>query len=523
MSQLSLTPVTPTEEPASTALTPQHVIRTDTVLARFPIHTLAKRGQMEIHIIVKNAHGQVECSWQVCPNPAFGAPRQLAYKLDTLVINKKLDELGRPLPKVIRLGSLREIGHQLGFSIGQAVTDLRKAAHQNAGTYIIATLHYSATDGTERTLEAGFTRYSVVFTGQRLPDGTTADAVYLVLNEPYWEVLNNAPTRPLDYDYLKALTPAAQRCYEIISYKLFGALKYGHPHAKQLYSEYCTFAAQPRYPDYTHVKKQMYKIHKPHVASAYLTSVRYERTPDADGLPDWMMFYVPGPKAHAEYAAFNPRSRRRAERPTPVPQAAAHLDMEPAAAAPTPVVNEAQRTSAHELVQYFHERFHGASTVVPTTAKALAQAQDLITRYGVNQARHVVDFSVTAANETDYQPQTFSGIVQYTARALADYEKAQQRRAAEARAQDERRRAQADDERHAQYEAYRAERLAQLRASMPPDVLAAIEEAAAAQFEREHTSAFGREVLRRAALDHAVAAYGQIPSFAAWHPAQEPC
>ncbi|HYN63718.1 MAG TPA: hypothetical protein VES36_03860 [Candidatus Limnocylindrales bacterium] len=178
---------------------------------------------------------------------------------------------------------------------------------------------------------------------------------------------------------------------------------------------------------------------------------------------------------------------------------------------------------AQALVQYFHQRFHGASAVVPTTAKALAHAQDLITRYSVEQARHVVDFSLTAAQETDYQPQTFSGIVQYTARALADYEKAQQRRAAEARAQDERRRAQADDERHAHYEAYRAERVAQLRASMPPDVLAAIEEAAAAQFEREQTSPFGREVLRRAALDHAVAAYGQIPSFAAWHPAPEPC
>jgi hypothetical protein len=38
------------------------------------------------------------------------------------------------------------------------------------------------------------------------------------LNEPYWEVLNNAPTRPLDYTYLKALTPAAQRFYSMIKF-----------------------------------------------------------------------------------------------------------------------------------------------------------------------------------------------------------------------------------------------------------------------------------------------------------------
>jgi hypothetical protein len=54
-------------------------------------------------------------------------------------------------------------------------------------------------------------------------------------------------------------------------------------------------------------------------------------------------------------------------------------------------------------------------------------------------------------------------------------------------------------------------------------VLAAIEEAAAAHFEREHTSAFGREVLRRAALDHAVAAYGKLPSFTEWQAVYEPC
>ena len=30
-----------------------------------------------------------------------------------------------------------------------------------------------------------------------------ADAVYLLLNDLYWDLLNHAPTRPLDYAYLK--------------------------------------------------------------------------------------------------------------------------------------------------------------------------------------------------------------------------------------------------------------------------------------------------------------------------------
>ena len=503
------------EASTPTALVPLNLIRTDTVLARFPIHNLAKKGEVHIHITVTNAQGHVDCSWQVFPNPAFGAPRQLAYKLDTLVINKKLDALGRPLPKLIRLGSAREIGHQLGFSIGQAVKDLRKAAHQNAGTYIIAKLHYTATDGTTRTLEAGFTRYSIIFTGERRPDGTKADAIYLLLNEPYWEVLNSAPTRPLDYDYLQALPPTAQRCYELISAKLFTALKYGHPYAKLLYSEYCTFAAQQRYADYDHVKKQMYKVHKPHVTSGYLAKVRYEATQDGEGHPDWVIYYVPGPKAHAEYTACNGRS------PSLTTGAPPHGGRGEETTTPSPAADDTLTMQAQALVQYFHQRFHGTPDVVPS-AKELTQAHTLLTRSGLEQARYLVDFSVTAAQETDYHPQTFGGILQYAARARADYAQAHERAAAAERAREERRRAQADEQLRQQYDAYRAARLAALRATTPPDVLAAMEQAAAMHFDRDHTSPFGRDLLRRYAMDDAVAAHFQLPSFVEWQALSRP-
>ncbi len=55
------------------------------------------------------------------------------------------------------------------------------------------------------------------------------------------QVLNTAQTRPLDYDDLKELAPAPQRFYEILSYQMFAALKYNHPHAKLAYSDYCTY------------------------------------------------------------------------------------------------------------------------------------------------------------------------------------------------------------------------------------------------------------------------------------------
>ena len=161
--------------PLPTDLAPLHIIRTETVLSRLPLHNLAKKGRVNIHITHKNADGDITLRWDVSYSEKYGQARQLAYKLDTIVINRRLEDYHRPLPYVIRLGSLTDLAHQC--RLGRDTNSVKKALLQNAAAFITAKLRYRATDGTERTLEAGFTRYSVVFTGERLPDGTTADAV----------------------------------------------------------------------------------------------------------------------------------------------------------------------------------------------------------------------------------------------------------------------------------------------------------------------------------------------------------
>src|SRR5205814_5151698 len=136
----------------------------------------------------------------------------------------------------LRLGSLRDVSEQLGISEGgRDLNSLKRAFLQNASAFITAKLKYKANDGTEHTFEAGFTRYSVIFTGQKFEDGSKADAVYIELHPRYREVLNNATVRPLDLGYKKQLPPAAQRFYEILSYKIFTALKYNQPKARLAY------------------------------------------------------------------------------------------------------------------------------------------------------------------------------------------------------------------------------------------------------------------------------------------------
>jgi hypothetical protein len=294
------------EQAQLAALSPLNIIRTETVLSKLPIHNLAKKGRVDIRIVRRSDAGEVQLKWEVSHSDRYGQPRQLAYKLDTLIVNRRIEEETRPLPNVIRIGSLKEICKELRIGeSGKNTNDLRNAFLQNASAFINARLTYRAADGTERRLEAGFTRYAVVFTGEQLPDGRQADAVYITLNQPYWEVVNSAPFRPLNYDYLRELTPGAQRFYEIVSFRIYATLKNNRPHSRLLYSDYCAFSAQQRYFDYERFRVQMYKIHKPHFESGYIKSASFEPTVDGEGKTDWMMIYTPGLKAKAEFATFS--------------------------------------------------------------------------------------------------------------------------------------------------------------------------------------------------------------------------
>jgi hypothetical protein len=83
-------------------------------------------------------------------------------------------------------------------------------------------------------------------------------------------------------------------------------------------------------------------------------------------------------------------------------------------------------TQARELVNHFHHVFHGVANH-HISSKAINQAIALIARYGMDQARYVVDFTHQAVQETNFKMQHFGGIINYTSRAIADYEQSKLR------------------------------------------------------------------------------------------------
>jgi len=289
-------------------------IGTETVLSQFPIHRLSKgKEPLEIQFTKTDQRGKVSTIWKVSPSRDYGEPGILAYRIDTLIINRLIDQSRPDVPDVIRLGSLRDICAQLGITEGKNTKLIKDALYQNAFAGITAKLEYNGRDKQRRTFEFGSTRYSVVFTGERLPDGKRADAVYVILNPLFREVLRYANTRPLDYNYLRSLKPSTQRLYELIAPQVFAAIKRGNGRAKYYYSDFCKYAPLTRFFEWDQVRPQMHRIHKEHLASGYINKVDFEETREEQGRIDWVMFYTPGKRAYAEFEAFN-KDRENSDR-----------------------------------------------------------------------------------------------------------------------------------------------------------------------------------------------------------------
>ena len=94
-----------------------------------------------------------------------------------------------------------------------------------------------------------------------------------------------------------------------------GAIHHGRPCARYLYSQFCTFAPLVRNHSWDEVKKQLYKVHLPHLKAGYIERVEHEALVDDAGQADWALFYTPGKKAYAEYAAFTGERKRRPRLP----------------------------------------------------------------------------------------------------------------------------------------------------------------------------------------------------------------
>jgi hypothetical protein len=415
-------PLATTTQPNVPSESEIDAIRVEMLSTELPVHQLAKQGDQEIRVMRRTAHaGRMSLYWKVDPSSAVGAPGQLAYRLDTWVIKRRLDELTRPIPRMIRIGDLRQIAREL--DLGGDTNAVRRAFEQNAAAFIRAKFEYKARDGKVESVEGYFNRYNVFFRGQSLPGGARAETVYISFNDPYFALINKSVWRPLDYKYLRTLTPGAQRLYELLSPRIFAAIKNGHPSAWIRYSDFCALAVARRQPTKRRMQTQLAPIHKPHLASGYFSEVRWRAERGADGSPDWAIHYVPGPRARAEYVAFN-GGGRRVRTGTRDDGGLSPRLREPIRQHPLVRTIAPDNSSLEQIARRFAERRHGVQSV-PPTATQLARAGAILDAAGGDVSLVFAAVELAAASgrrEPGGFPRHLGGVLEggFVERALAE-------------------------------------------------------------------------------------------------------
>src|SRR3954447_17231534 len=127
------------EMPPGTDLDPLNPIRVETALSRYPVHRLSRKGQIKIDVREGTMSGEAPVSWKVSYNSEYGQPGPLAYKLDTLIVNRRIEEARRPIPRILKLGSLSDLCRELSLSdSGKNRADIKKSLFQNAFAGITA-------------------------------------------------------------------------------------------------------------------------------------------------------------------------------------------------------------------------------------------------------------------------------------------------------------------------------------------------------------------------------------------------
>ena len=109
---------------------------------------------------------------------------------------------------MIKLGSFRQVCEKMNIAeSGENVKEIKKALRDiKAATIDVkGTFRQKEKNGVKKFFEGIFSLYDMVFfTGEKLPDGTDADAIYIILNDMYVQNFNNNFVVPLDYPYLQS-------------------------------------------------------------------------------------------------------------------------------------------------------------------------------------------------------------------------------------------------------------------------------------------------------------------------------
>lgn len=306
-----------------TDLAVPEIFRAEIISLQYPFFFLADLDKIEI------GNPKSDFYWLVAPNPEFGKPAKLAWKVHRAV-EKIITDYPRPISNPVPLGSLYRLGELIGWDPQKVDYGKLKRAFKSIKSATIEIKDKSA------KLEGVTGLYhAVYFRGEKMPNGEVADQVYLFLSEWYLDHLNRFLVRPLDANLYNNLTLDEARLYELVGTRFYGLFQFIEGGLKQVgnytqlkYSELCQLFPLMR-KRYLSWERRLPKAHQGLIDKGYFEKVETEEIePDEFG-KDWLFKYYPGEVAKEEIKRHKKEQRQllREETPQLGPEEKADIDL----------------------------------------------------------------------------------------------------------------------------------------------------------------------------------------------------
>jgi len=298
-------------------------LRTEFNFLKFPFFDLAKdskRTKIKIEEWVDTREGKFHIFWKVTRDIESQFPGDFEKRLHR-AIEQVVNATPKPVTNPLRLGSLRYIARLMGINAdsGKNREDIQKAFKNIVKASIEAEGTFQLKEGkNKRYIQDTFHLYErVILTGEDLPEGGTADCVYLMLGSWYLNNINNNYVVPLDWRFYNELSGAiTTRMYEYLSIYFYAAIERGNQYHDVRYSQICNyFPLKPQYPAWK-ARKQLKSAHESLVASGYFAQIEWLETTEAD---DWLLRYWIGQRAREEYERNKNEIRQFGTMSKPIP------------------------------------------------------------------------------------------------------------------------------------------------------------------------------------------------------------
>lgn len=300
------------------ALSPD-VLRSEVNFLIFPFFALwdkdvYRRTETEYRAEAQRGDRKIKISWTVSANPKYGYPGPFDRQLHK-AIEEIISELEPPIENPIPLGSFRSLCGRMGVQYGGAYVKKIKEAFRRVRATTVDSKAAFYDKKKKRWVEDVFGLYDrMVFKGEELDDGETAETNYLYLGSWYLESINARYVRPLDWGYYKTLkTPIAERLYEVLGVKFYGLFRNGWSHISYKYSKLCDLLPITRQKYLSDAKRILNPAHEQLQETGFLEKYVWRQSKqDKD---NWVIEYYPGERAREEFRRFKEGGTRRLESP----------------------------------------------------------------------------------------------------------------------------------------------------------------------------------------------------------------